>query len=123
MPAPQCFPQTATLGAALVVRCAGTVSPPALGSGRPAAASLPNPSHDGRFLTTYLASPALEIPAAYCGADQALLRTGGRADGGHLVVARSQDREKGLSRSDLRFLFTPAPEGPVWYIREIREQK
>ncbi|OLE67166.1 MAG: hypothetical protein AUG09_03845 [Acidobacteria bacterium 13_1_20CM_2_68_7] len=91
---------------------------------------------------TYLASPVFEIPAGYYGADQVLLmlrrwfagrttmrfrldplESAARADGRHIVAARWQYREEGSSRSNVRLQFTLAPEGPVWYIREIREQK
>jgi len=91
---------------------------------------------------THLASPVFEIPAGYYGADQILLmlrrwfagrttmrfrldplESAHRADGRHIVAARWQYREEGSSRSNVRLLFTLAPEGPVWYIREIREQK
>ncbi len=40
MPAPPCSPQTAALGAALLVVCAGLAAPPAHAIGRPAQALL-----------------------------------------------------------------------------------
>ena len=68
----------------------------------------------------FLASPALEIPAGYFGADQVLLMLRRMFAGGHLVAARQRHRQEDPARSDVRLLFTPAPEGPIWYIRELK---
>lgn len=93
-------------------------------------------------LKTYLSSPALDVAAGYYGADQVLLilrrwltgRTTLRFHLGELektdqergrqvIRARWQHRAEGSSRSEVRLSFTLAPEGPAWFIREIRELK
>jgi len=166
MPASPSLPQWAAIAAASVVLLAFLPSPPA--AARVPVSADPGPARDEPLprlhaaietafarcdpsplktafsprVKTYLASPALEIPAGYYGADQVLLmlrrwfagrttirfrlsppETDAQRSGRHVILARWQYREEGPSRSEVRLLFTVAPEGSLWYVREIREQK
>jgi len=106
MPAQQCFPQTAALGAALVVLCAGPASLPALAFGRLAPASVADPGH-----ADYLPSLHAAIEFAFARCDPPPLTT-------MFSPPLEQYRDEVSSRSDVRLPLTFAPEGPVWYIRE-----